>query len=137
VSVVQRSLSLNSCKFAAVDTALELITGSATDLGPGDLYAGSIVVCGNGDTGLRQFADTISDTGICACGAGGATVSADFVEVAATRGRTGVGTGSASHTYTYYLTIDQASAIRFSLDESGAGDNTWEFKNLTITINFY
>ena len=46
--------------------------------------------------------------------------------------------GSASYSYTYTVSIDKlATKLHISLDESGAGDNSWEFKDLTITINFY
>ena len=50
----------------------------------------------------------------------------------------GVGKGSASHAYTYTVSIDQlASKLHISLDASGSSGDDWEFKNLTITINFY
>ena len=51
----------------------------------------------------------------------------------------GVGTGSQSHSYTYEnISIDRLSTeLHISLDESGSGQNTWEFKDVTITINFF
>lgn len=45
--------------------------------------------------------------------------------------------GSASYSYSYTVSIDRlATKLHISLDDSGVGDNSWEFKNLTITINF-
>ena len=50
----------------------------------------------------------------------------------------GVGTGSESHNYSYTVSIDKMSGkLIISLDESGAGKNDWEFKNVTIIITFW
>ena len=50
------------------------------------------------------------------------------------------GTGKDSTTDTfifYYLPIDElAKKLHISLDASGAGDDDWEFRNITITIDF-
>ena len=50
----------------------------------------------------------------------------------------GVGKGSASHTYTCTASIDDlVTKLHISLAAGGSLDDNWEFRDVTITINFY
>jgi hypothetical protein len=50
----------------------------------------------------------------------------------------GVGKGSASHTYTCTTSIDDlATKLHISFAAGGSFDDNWEFRDVTITINFY